>query len=329
MNPDKRYQLLKRWVEKSINSSGIQIESINVDASFRSFFRFMDGGVSYVVMDSPPDKENNEQFILISEILEKMKIPSSRVLKKNLSMGFLLLNDLGPRTLLQKDLLEKSNRYNLYKETIDTLLLIQKNGIRYQDQLPLYDEGLLNDEMNLFLDWYCVKELEMDRRKIRESNLEKSFKHLSNRALNQKQVFVHRDFHSRNIIISDIGKIGVVDFQDAVLGPITYDLVSLLRDCYIEFPQKEIQYWLKQVYQQLKNEGIIDLTYGEFEIDFDLMGCQRHLKAIGIFSRLKHRDGKPNYMKDVPRTLNYLRKVSKKYDFLNPLHNFVTLTVSK
>ena len=326
MNPEKRYQLLKRWAIETLDSSQIEINPINSDASFRNYYRVSDhSGTTYVIMDSPPDKENNEQFIFISELLTKMEIPSTVVYAKDLSMGFFILSDLGPATLLDRnmDTRIKAKREKLYTEAINILLLIQKNGNNFVDQLPVYDLELLETEMNLFLDWYCIKELGISAAQLNEFNLGKSFKYLSESALKQVQVFAHRDYHSRNIMISKRGELGIIDFQDAVLGPITYDLVSLLRDCYIELSENEIRHWLEVVYQRLINENLLDISYEEFETDFDLMGCQRHLKAIGIFSRLKHRDGKPNYMEDVPRTLDYLKKISKKHDVLEPLHNFI------
>ena len=329
MNPEKRYQLLKRWAIETLDSSQIEINPINSDASFRNYFRVSDrSGTTYVIMDSPPDKENNEQFIFISELLTKMEIPSTVVYASDLSMGFFILSDLGPATLLDRnmDTRIKTKREKLYTQAINILLLIQKNGNNFVDQLPVYDLELLETEMNLFLDWYCIKELGISAAQLNEFNLEKCFKYLSESALKQVQVFAHRDYHSRNIMISKRGELGIIDFQDAVLGPITYDLVSLLRDCYIELSENEIRHWLEVVYQRLINENLLHISYEKFEVDFDLMGCQRHLKAIGIFSRLKHRDGKPNYMKDVPRTLGYLKKISKKYDVLEPLHNFVNST---
>jgi len=329
MNPEKRYQLLKRWAIETLDSSQIEINPINSDASFRNYYRVSDhSGTTYVIMDSPPDKENNEQFIFISELLTKMEIPSTVVYAKDLSMGFFILSDLGPATLLDRnmDTRIKTKREKLYTEAINILLLIQKNGNNFVDQLPVYDLELLETEMNLFLDWYCIKELGISAAQLNEFNLGKCFKYLSESALKQVQVFAHRDYHSRNIMISKRGELGIIDFQDAVLGPITYDLVSLLRDCYIELSENEIRHWLEVVYQRLINDNLLHISYEKFEVDFDLMGCQRHLKAIGIFSRLKHRDGKPNYMKDVPRTLGYLKKISKKYDVLEPLHNFVNST---
>ena len=329
MNPEKRYQLLKRWAIETLDSSQIEINPINSDASFRNYYRVSDhSGNTYVIMDSPPDKENNEQFIFISELLTKMEIPSTVVYAKDLSMGFFILSDLGPATLLDRnmDTRIKTKREKLYTEAINILLLIQKNGNNFVDQLPVYDLELLENEMNLFLDWYCIKELGISAAQLNDFNLGKSFKYLSESALKQVQVFAHRDYHSRNIMISKRGELGIIDFQDAVWGPITYDLVSLLRDCYIELSENEIRHWLEVVYQRLINENLLHISYEKFEVDFDLMGCQRHLKAIGIFSRLKHRDGKPNYMKDVPRTLGYLKKISKKYDVLEPLHNFVNST---
>ena len=325
MNPEKRYQLLKRWAIETLDSSQIEINPINSDASFRNYYRVSDhSGTTYVIMDSPPDKENNEQFIFISELLTKMEIPSTVVYAKDLSMGFFILSDLGPATLLDRnmDTRTKTKREKLYTEAINILLLIQKNGNNFVDQLPVYDLELLETEMNLFLDWYCIKELGIDATQLNEFNLGKCFKYLSESALKQVQVFAHRDYHSRNIMISKRGELGIIDFQDAVLGPITYDLVSLLRDCYIELSDLEIKERLQNTYQRLIKENMLDISYEKFEVDFDLMGCQRHLKAVGIFSRLKHRDGKLNYIKDVPRTLRYLKKISKKYDVLEPLHNF-------
>ncbi len=329
MNPNKRYQLLERWARETLDSSQIEIYPINSDASFRNYFRVSDhSDNTYIIMDSPPDKENNQQFILISEILTKMEIPSTAVYAKDLSMGFFILSDLGPATLLDRnlDIRIKTKREKLYTEAINILFSIQKNGNSFVDQLPVYDLELLETEMNLFLDWYCVKELGINATQLNGFNLGKCFRYLSESALKQVQVFTHRDYHSRNIMISKRGELGIIDFQDAVLGPITYDLVSLLRDCYIELSENEIRHWLEVVYQRLINENLLDISYEKFEVDFDLMGCQRHLKAIGIFSRLKHRDGKPNYMKDVPRTLGYLKKISKKYDVLEPLYNFVNST---
>ena len=329
MNPNKRYQQLESWAIETLDSSQIEINPINSDASFRNYYRVSDhSGTTYVIMDSPPDKENNEQFIFISELLTKMEIPSTVVYAKDLSMGFFILSDLGPATLLDRnmDTRIKTKREKLYTEAINILLLIQKNGNNFVDQLPVYDLELLETEMNLFLDWYCIKELGISVAQLNKFNLGKCFKYLSESALKQVQVFAHRDYHSRNIMISKRGELGIIDFQDAVLGPITYDLVSLLRDCYIELSENEIRHWLEVVYQRLINDNLLHISYEKFEVDFDLMGCQRHLKAIGIFSRLKHRDGKPNYMKDVPRTLGYLKKISKKYDVLEPLHNFVNST---
>ena len=344
MNPEKRYQLLKRWAIETLDSSQIEINPINSDASFRNYYRVSDhSGTTYVIMDSPPDKENNEQFIFISELLTKMEIPSTNVYAKDLSTGFFLLSDLGPVTLLEHNLEEakshdqeargrytdvnfettvQAKREKLYDEAINTLFLIQKNGNAFLGQLPVYDAELLESEMNLFLDWYCMQELGMNVLELNGFNLSECFKYLSDSALKQPQVFVHRDYHSRNIMISQRGEIGIIDFQDAVLGPITYDLVSLLRDCYIELSDLEIKERLQNTYQRLIKENMLDISYEKFEVDFDLMGCQRQLKAVGIFSRLKHRDGKFNYIKDVPRTLRYLKKISKKYDVLEPLHNF-------
>ena len=188
MNPEKRYQLLKRWAIETLDSSQIEINPINSDASFRNYYRVSDhSGTTYVIMDSPPDKENNEQFIFISELLTKMEIPSPVVYAKDLSMGFFILSDLGPATLLDQNMETriKTKREKLYTEAINILLLIQKNGNNFVDQLPVYDLELLENEMNLFLDWYCIKELGISAAQLNEFNLGKSFKYLSESALNK------------------------------------------------------------------------------------------------------------------------------------------------
>ena len=324
MDSTQRDKFIEAWVGQSIDSSIFSIKPVHSDASFRSFLRvYDDKQKSYILMDSPPEKEDNEQFVIISGMLIKMGIPSPRIIKKDLQAGLLLLTDLGQQTLLNKNISTPKELNRFYGEAINILVSIQTNGIAFQKQLPKYNSVLLHSEMDLFSEWYCRKELAVDSKTLKEFNFQELFKILSARALEQKQVFVHRDYHSRNIIISDTGQLGIVDFQDAVEGPITYDFVSLLRDCYYEFSDKDIDYWLSEYYQKLSSKGLVDCSFECFKIDFDLMGVQRHLKAIGIFSRLKHRDHKSNYIKDIPRTFSYLDKVSARYDFLEPLNEFI------
>ena len=324
MDSKERYKLIEAWVDQSIDSSICSIKPVNSDASFRSFSRVYDDKQnSYILMDSPPEKEDNEQFIIISEMLLEMGIPSPRIINKDLQAGLLLLSDLGYQTLLDKNISTPKKLNRFYGEAMHILFSIQSKGIAFQEQLPKYNLELLHSEMNLFSEWYCKKELAVDSKVLREFKFEELFNHLSLRALGQKQVFVHRDYHSRNIIVSDTGQLGIIDFQDAVEGPITYDCVSLLRDCYYECSDQDIDYWLSEYYQQLSSEGLVDCSFECFKIDFDLMGVQRHLKAIGIFSRLKHRDHKSNYIKDIPRTFSYLDKVSARYEFLQPLNEFI------
>ena len=324
MDSKERHKLIEAWVGQSIDSSIRSIKPVNSDASFRSFSRVYDNKKkSYILMDSPPEKEDNEQFVMISGMLLKMGIPSPRIIKKDLQAGLLLLSDLGQQTLLDKNISTPKKLNQFYGEAINILFSIQTQGMAFQEQLPKYNSELLHSEMNLFSEWYCRKELAVDTKTLNEFNFKELFNNLSSRALGQKQVFVHRDYHSRNIIVSDTGQLGINDFQDAVEGPITYDCVSLLRDCYYKFSDKQIDYWLSEYYQQLSSHKLIDCSFECFKIDFDLMGVQRHLKAIGIFSRLKHRDHKNNYIKDIPRTFSYLGKVSARYDFLQPLSEFI------
>ena len=175
----------------------------------------------------------------------------------------------------------------------------------------------------MFVDWFCLRHLQIDPEIIEDYGFEEIFEKLSESALGQNQVFVHRDFHSRNILLSKKGEMGVLDFQDAVVGPITYDLVSLLKDCYISLSSSKIDYWIDYYFSRLMDTELLDKNHQEFKLEFDLMGVQRHLKAIGIFSRLKYRDGKDSYILDIPRTIDYVSATAKQHSFLDPLYQFI------
>jgi len=308
------------------------IAPASADASFRRYFRvrFPDGALSRIVMDAPPDKEDVRPYVNVARMLVEAGINAPLVLEQNPNEGFLLLSDLGSRTYLM-DLSVGRNVNALYDDALRALVEMQKGCVGAR-QLPPYDSELLEREMQLFPEWFLERHLRLTLSSEELQGLEQVFSALIESALSQPRTFVHRDYHSRNLMITDGGKFGrnpgVLDFQDAVYGPITYDLVSLLRDCYVAWPLDRVQGWVSQYYRSARVAGI-DVGASETELHrwFDLMGVQRHLKAIGIFARLWHRDGKRGYLNDIPRTLEYVRVVASNYAPLDPLVRIIETKV--
>lgn len=267
-------------------------------------------------MDAPPPQEDCLPFVRIAGYLEAMKLNAPRVIEANLGDGFLLLSDLGTRQYLEE--LRRSPEYaaQLYDDAISSLLVMQRRGIAYQSSLPPYDEKLLRFELSLFRDWLCGTHLGLDLSDQDEQAWKECCDLLVENALGQEQVFVHRDYHSRNLMITAEDNPGILDFQDAVEGPLTYDLVSLLKDCYVRWPADRVWQWALQFYNALDASLRGRLSEAEFRRSFELMGVQRHLKAAGIFCRLNHRDGKSGYLDDIPRTLSYIVELGDEYDEL-------------
>jgi aminoglycoside/choline kinase family phosphotransferase len=238
--------------------------------------------------------------------------------QQNLAQGFLLLEDFGSQNLL--DELTPENASLLYESALDELLKLQTNTCIKTADLPHYDEALLKRELELFYEWFAGKLLN----KIIPEAIQTSLNHnLISSALEQPQVCVHRDYHSRNLMYQANAAPGVIDFQDAVIGAITYDLVSLLRDCYISWTQPQLDEWIADYFSRLTQAGLLDCSLAQFNRWFDLMGLQRHLKAIGIFARLNLRDGKAGYLKDIPRTMNYVVQVCQKYPELADFYAYL------
>ena len=324
MNQDHRYKDLENWLLNSIDKPIKSIAPASTDASFRRYFRvFIDNQNTYIAVDAPPECEDSMKFVNIASLMEAMGIRVPKIIATNLQEGFLLIGDLGKETMLNAIHRQESKTQAFYAEAIDILFKIQTNGSLHVESLPLYSKELLMDEMRLFVDWFCLRHLQIGPETINSYGFEEIFEKLSVSALGQNQVFVHRDLHSRNILLSEKGEMGVVDFQDAIRGPITYDLVSLLKDCYISLPSLKIDHWVDYYFARLMDLELIDKSHQEFKFEFDLMGVQRHLKAIGIFSRLKYRDGKDNYILDIPRTINYVYTTAKNHPFLDPLYQFI------
>ena len=306
MKSDPRLTQLHEWINENLGNIEYSLTPVSGDASFRRYFRLISNDYQFIAVDSPPEKENNDAFVNVTHLLEAEGLRVPHIHYSSLDFGYFLLSDLGDNLLLNE--LNEINANDLYGKALDALQIIQQT---FADSLPTYNEKLLLDEMELFREWFLTKHLSIQLNEDENQILNDSFKSLAKSALEQPQVFVHRDYHSRNLMQIDGKHPGIIDHQDAVLGPITYDLVSLLRDCYIDWPTEKVIELAKSFYiSNIKNNSAITANEELFMKWFDLMGIQRHLKAIGIFSRLNHRDNKPNYLQDIPRTLNYVRSVA-------------------
>ncbi len=275
-------------------------------------------------MDAPPEQEDCRPFITVASYLEAMQLHAPRVLEADLDRGFLLLSDLGRSPYL--DVLRSTPELTaqLYTDAINALLKMQHAGIAYQSELPPYDEKLLRFELSLFRDWLCGTHLNLAFSESDENVWQSCCDLLVANALQQPQVFVHRDYHSRNLMVSEQHNPGIIDFQDAVEGPITYDLVSLLKDCYITWPPERVLAWAMDFYAELAGDTRARMSEAEFIRHFELMGVHRHLKAAGIFCRLNYRDGKAGYLDDIPRTLKYVTEVAPRYAELRPLQQLIS-----
>ncbi len=320
---DTRFALLQRWLSEDLALPVVDITPASADASFRRYFRIKHNGTTCIVMDAPPEKENIQPFITSSVLLTGLGLHVPEVLERDERHGFLLLTDLGSRQYL--DELNDSSVQNLYGDALRALILLQSCPATELQRIPLYDRALLQAEMALFRDWYLQRLRNISLTGEQREMLDHAFLFLVSGALEQPRVLVHRDYHSRNLMISEPNP-GVLDFQDAVAGPVSYDLVSLLRDCYIAWPREQVEDWVSQYHRQATSAGILQQAdTGQLLRWFDLMGVQRHLKAIGIFSRLSIRDGKPGYLKDIPRTLHYVKDICCRYPELQGLEKIISI----
>lgn len=315
---DQRAQLLLKWLTDDLNLKVQAIEPASSDASFRRYFRVTHNEGCQIVMDAPPDKETTEPFIRLAALFKQAQVHVPAIFQQNSAQGFLLLEDLGCKSYL--DALQPDNADTLYQSAMASLFELQSNIDIKSNLLPVYDEALLKRELGIFYDWFLQQLLGI----VLPVSIRQSVDELLvDSALQQPLVCVHRDFHSRNLMLLDSGTPGIIDFQDAVIGPITYDLVSLLRDCYIRWPQKNVDDWMAQYYYRLVQAGMLTVELTQFKRWFDLMGLQRHLKAIGIFARLHLRDGKSTYLTDIPRTMSYVLDVCELYPELTDFKNFL------
>ncbi|MGD8615633.1 MAG: phosphotransferase [Gammaproteobacteria bacterium] len=295
------------------------MEPASADASFRRYFRIRRDDLSYIVMDAPPEKEDCGPFIRVTELFLNVGLHVPEIVDRDLEQGFLLLSDLGSRLYL--DALNEETVDRLYGDALGALAALQSCA-PLDSGLPPYSHDLLMLEMSLFRDWLVGEHMGLDLGASRRAALKRAFEALACSALDQPAVCVHRDFHSRNLMVSGCHNPGILDYQDAVIGPVTYDLVSLLRDCYIAWPRERVEAWAGGYYELALQTGILrpqQADEGTFLRWFDWMGVQRHLKAAGIFARLNHRDGKPGYLGDIPRTLDYVIDICSHYAELGDL----------
>jgi aminoglycoside/choline kinase family phosphotransferase len=326
MNPDSRLIELQGWLASQLEqlrvSTQFSLAPASEDASFRRYFRvsFADSRKSFVVMDAPPEKENCRPFLHVGALFAAAGAHVPKVHASSLEHGFLLLEDLGPTTYLDR-LNESDGRSSaaddLYLAAIDTLIAIQLSG-NAADLRP-YDDAILRRELNLFPDWYVARQLRLELSPPDGEILVKAFELVLANNLAQPRVQVHRDYHSRNLMVCKPLP-GVLDFQDALYGPITYDLASLLRDAYVRWEEERVIDWCVRYWEKARKAGLpVAADFPEFYRDFEWMGVQRHLKVAGIFARLFHRDGKKRYLADLPLVLDYLQAACSRYRELGPL----------
>ena len=357
MSNDIRLAQLTDWIHQDTPNATIEVAS--ADASFRRYFRVLnndsDKHTSTIAMDAPPEQEDCTPFIDVTQRLRNVGVHAPKIIRQDLEQGFLLLEDFGSTPYL--DVLNEQTADQLYDDALQALLKIQTANT---DGLPEYDEAFLQQEMQLMPEWFLRTHLKITPTTEQQKIIDRTLAVITASVLQQPQVFVHRDYHSRNLMVLSEPKIqnvepsdsettlehsgndpkgewneskqggwalnttsnnpGIIDYQDAVLGPITYDLVSLLRDCYIRWPNEKIAKWVLNFKKQAENAGLMhkvpDATFIQW---FDYMGLQRHIKVLGIFARLNHRDGKTNYLDDLPLTLHYVMEVANKYPLTRPL----------
>ena len=316
IHAEQRRADLERWLGNELKGARFSLAPASEDASFRRYFRAtLEDGRTYVAMDAPPDQEDCRPFVHVARLLREAQVHAPEVFAQDLGRGFLLLADLGTRTYLQH--LTPDNAPRLFADAIDALVrwqLATRPG-----ELPPYDEALLRREMSLFPQWYVSRHLKLTLNERQQADLEQIFALLVKSALAQPVVYVHRDFMPRNLMLSEPNP-GVLDFQDAVLGPASYDAVSLFRDAFLSWEEEQVLDWSVRYWQKAKSVGLpVDPDFGEFWRAFEWMGLQRHLKVLGIFARIRYRDGKAKYLEDTPRFIGYARAVAGRYPALTPL----------
>ena len=324
-----REHLLSEWVKQQLNDSQLSIHPLPGDASFRRYARILsqqDGcKKSYMLMDAPPEQEDSQPFVDIASWFDAHGVRVPHIVAQDLKQGFILLEDFGDTLLSQ--VLNDQTADQYYQQAMDQLLQLQQLPTQ-DNQIPAYDAQKLVVEMNLFDDWFVTQYLNVQLNDQEKQLLKTTYELLAKTALEQPQVVVHRDYHCRNLMVLDNEKtndsrLGVIDFQDAVVGAYTYDLISILRDAYVQWPEHKVQEWMQYFWQHLPTHQTSGKTINDFKREFDFMAAQRHLKVLGIFIRLNLRDGKTGYMKDLPLVLHYLLHEVQGYPELQDFSQFL------
>jgi aminoglycoside/choline kinase family phosphotransferase len=320
---DARLALIEAWLSRELHLQPVRIEVASSDASFRRYFRVWSGAATYIVMDAPPAKEDVRPYLRVSRLLEELGVHVPHVHHADELRGLLLLEDLGTTPYLQR--LERGgDSEQLYADALAALANIQLRGVAAAAQLPPYGRSELAREMALMPEWFLGRHLSLTLSAAESEMLAATSEFLIAAALAQPQVFVHRDYHARNLMVVRERNPGIIDFQDALRGPVGYDLVSLLKDCYIAWPRARVVAWVRGFRARLlEQHGPAGGSEAEFLRWFDLIGVQRHIKVLGIFCRLWYRDGKSGYLPDLPRTLDYVREASACYRELGALARFL------
>jgi aminoglycoside/choline kinase family phosphotransferase len=314
-NEDVRLKLLENWLQQKLPElfaeqgwgtvPAATLTPASSDASFRRYFRWQGAGRTLIVMDAPPPQEDCRPFVKVAQLLARAQLNVPQILAADLERGFLLLNDLGRQTYL--DVINEGNADALFADALQALLAFQQ--LPMNEPMPSYDDALLRRELQLFPEWYVRRHLGVDLSPAQQAAWQRSSQLLIDSALAQPQVLVHRDYMPRNLMLSEPNP-GVLDFQDAVYGPVTYDVTCLFKDAFLSWPEARVRSWLEQYWQQACDLGVpVQAEWEDFLRASDLMGVQRHLKVIGIFARICHRDGKPKYLGDVPRFFSYIEAV--------------------
>ena len=312
---DLRLAQIRIWLKDLLKSDDFSLAPASADASFRRYFRVSHAGSTNIVMDAPPAQEDSAPFVRIAGLFADANVHVPKVVAQDLERGFLLLTDLGRQTYL--NVITPDNADALFKDAIQALLDWQCAS--RPNVLPEYDAPELLRELQLFPDWYIARHKQITLSSTEHQNLDRLFQIIIEKAQAQAQVYVHRDYMPRNLMLSKPNP-GVLDFQDARYGPIAYDVLSLFKDAFISWPQERVSQWTEQYWQAARDRDLpVPVNFDDFQHDVDWIGVQRHLKVLGIFARIHHRDGKPQYLQDAPRFLNYLMPVVAKYPELAPL----------
>lgn len=328
MPSDPRLAGLAQWLQHLGGFDTQDIRTASADASFRRYFRVLrEDGRSWIAMDAPPGREDLATYLSVTALLQGCGVHVPQVLAADVGQGFALLEDLGDIHMLTA-LSRGADADRLYGEALDELARLQLGGDAASRHLPAYDHAVLMREMRLLPEWYCARHLQITLSPAEQGLLADTFDWLARQALAQPQVFVHRDYHSRNLMIVTERSPGVIDFQDALRGPVGYDPVSILKDCYVDWPRARVEEWLRSYRERLLRDGdagaaLAGADEATFLRWFDFIGLQRHIKVLGIFARLCWRDGKTGYLGDLPRTLAYVQSAAHLYPELASFAAFV------